>query len=198
MSPSSARDRFVSEASRLFSTKGYRATSVADIQVACGLTPGSGALYKHFPSKRALLEAVIDTHIETMRAGARSYVDEVPADLEGALRLGVRAVWGGMERDREVIRVMLRDLDDAPDVLAKIWGEVRQSVYGAFTAWLVAAAEQGLVRVADPEATAAVLLASLTYHPILSALIGHTPGDLDADRFADAWVAHALATLAPS
>lgn len=47
----------------------------------------------------------------------------------------------------------------------------------------------------DPDATAAVLLASLTYYPILNALIGHPPGDIDADRFTEAWVQHAAATL---
>ncbi|GAB4931234.1 hypothetical protein MAHJHV33_48350 [Mycobacterium avium subsp. hominissuis] len=39
--------------------KGYAATSVADIQRESGLAPGSGALYKHFGSKRELLEAAV-------------------------------------------------------------------------------------------------------------------------------------------
>ncbi len=39
-----------------------------------------------------------------------------------------------------------------------------------------------------------MLLASLTYYPILDVLIGHTPGDVDPDRFADTWVAHATST----
>lgn len=194
---SSAKERFVAEATRLFASKGYGATSVADIQTACGLTGGSGALYKHFPSKRALLAEVINTHIATMREGSRASEAELPDDLTEALRYVARVVWAGMERDRQVIRVMLRDLDDAPDLLAEIWGEVRAHVYEGFTRWLVAQRERGAVRVADPAATAAVLLASLTYYPILDTLIGHAPGDVDADRFVEAWVAHAVATLSP-
>ena len=31
--------------------------------------------------------------------------------------------------------------------------------------------------------------------PILDALIGHTPGDVGADRYASAWQRHAKATL---
>ena len=50
--------------------------------------------------------------------------------------------------------------------------------------------------VADPQATAAVLVASLTYFPILRGLIGRTPGDVDPRRYLDAWVDHAVATLA--
>lgn len=190
-----ARDRFITEAARLFATKGYAATSVADIQLACGLTGGSGALYKHFPSKRALLEEVIGSHIATMRDGSKQFSQELPDDLVGALRFLQQAVWAGMERDRHVLRVMLRDLDDFPAALADIWAEVRTNVYDEFTRWLLEQKDRGTVRTADPAATAAVLLASLTYYPILDALIGHPPGDVDARRFADAWVAHAAATL---
>lgn len=55
--------------------------------------------------------------------------------------------------------------------------------------------ESGAIQVDDPEATAAVLLASLTYFPILHRMIGRTPGDVDPERFLDAWVNHALTTL---
>ncbi len=54
----------------------------------------------------------------------------------------------------------------------------------------------GTIHVTDPDATAAVLLVSLTYYPILNVLIGHPPGDIDADRFTEAWIQHATATLA--
>ena len=184
------RERFVREAARLFAERGYAATSVGDIQQACGLTRGSGALYKHFPSKRALLGEVIGMHIGTMRAGEAA--ERLPDDLADALRLVVQLVWGGMRRDHQVLRVMLRDLDEHPDLLAEVWEEVRRSVYDEFTRWLDHRTD---IRVTDPAATSAVLLAALTYYPILDTLIGHTPGDLEADRFAEAWVAQALAVL---
>lgn len=194
----SPRERFVAAATRLFASKGYAATSVADIQVACGLTGGSGALYKHFPSKGALLAEVISSHIATMREGSRASEGELPDDLTEALRYLARVVWATMERDRQVLRVMLRDLDDAPDLLAQIWAEVRANVYDGFTRWLLTQRDRGAVRVADPAATGAVLLASLTHYPMLDTLIGHAPGDVDADRFTEAWVAHAVATLGRS
>jgi len=190
-----ARQRILIEATRLFATRGYTSTSVADIQLACGLTAGSGALYKHFRSKRDLLAAVIGTHITTMREGSQSFAAQLPDDLTGALRMIAQAVWAGMQRDHQALRVMLRDLDDFPELLEKLWSEVRANVYDEFTRWLRAQAESGTVHVADPDATAAVLLASLTYYPILDALIGRTPGDIAADRFAEAWVQHAAVTL---
>lgn len=190
-----ARDRIVTEAARLFAAQGYAATSVADIQLTCGLTAGSGALYKHFRSKRDLLEAIIDTHITTMRDGNQSFAAQLPDDLTGALRMTAQAVWAGMQRDHQALRVMLRDLDDFPELLESLWSEVRANVYDEFARWLRTQADRGTIHVADPEATAAVLLASLTYYPILKTLIGHPPGDIEADRFAEAWVQHAALTL---
>lgn len=62
------RERLVTEAMRLFSEQGYRATSVAQIEAAAGLAGGSGALYHHFKSKESLLEAGIDRQLDRRRA----------------------------------------------------------------------------------------------------------------------------------
>lgn len=62
------RERLVSEAMRLFSAKGFEATSVSQIEAAAGLAAGSGALYHHFKSKEALLDAGIDRQLDRRRA----------------------------------------------------------------------------------------------------------------------------------
>ena len=53
---SDAADRILREAMRLFAERGYERTTVPDIQEAAGLAPGSGAMYKHYPSKDAVQE----------------------------------------------------------------------------------------------------------------------------------------------
>lgn len=40
-----------------------------------------------------------------------------------------------------------------------------------------------------------MLLASLTYYPILDTRIGHPPGDVAPQRFLAAWLDHAASTL---
>ena len=62
------RERLVTEATRLFSTQGFEATSVSQIEAAAGLAAGSGALYHHFKSKDALLEAVIGRQLDRRNA----------------------------------------------------------------------------------------------------------------------------------
>lgn len=66
--PVSTRERLVTEAMRLFSAKGFEATSVSQIEAAAGLAVGSGALYRHFKSKDALLDAGIDRQLDRRRA----------------------------------------------------------------------------------------------------------------------------------
>ena len=48
---------------RLFAERGFRATSVGEIEGAVGRSR-AGALYKHFPSKQALLEAAVRAHLD--------------------------------------------------------------------------------------------------------------------------------------
>jgi AcrR family transcriptional regulator len=196
-----ARERLVAAAMALFSTKGYAATSIGDIQVACGLTAGSGALYKHFPSKRALLEEVLRRHVQGIAAERDIIVSSIlsglddNADLEEVLRAGAQLVWQAMERDRAVIRITMRDLEPYPDLLNEFWDEVVGSVYRQAAELIKHVVASGRVVVEDPDATAGVLVASLTYFPILHGLIGRTPGDVDADRYLDAWTDHALRSL---
>src|SRR5690349_17475077 len=57
--PAPTRERILDAAVELFGRQGYTRTSVGEIEAAAGLVPRSGGLYKHFPSKRALLEAAV-------------------------------------------------------------------------------------------------------------------------------------------
>jgi AcrR family transcriptional regulator len=189
------RERLIGEATRLFAARGYAATSVADIQIACGLTGGSGALYKHFRSKRALLDAVVRQHLDTITRGARDVAEGSPGDPRTFLRRVGAAVLGTMERDRDLLRIIFRDLDSFPELLAEVWQGVVDNLYRGLTEWIERERSDRRVHVGDPAATASVLLASLTYYQILDSLIGQTPGGIDRDRYLDAWVEHALASL---
>lgn len=52
------KDAYLLQALRLFAEKGYEATGVADIAKAVGCT--TSALYKHFPGKKALFNAIVE------------------------------------------------------------------------------------------------------------------------------------------
>ena len=70
-------------------------------------------------------------------------------------------------------------------------------LYRELTAWLDAQQELGRIQAGDTAATAAVLVASLTYYRVLQSLIGHSPGGVELDAYLTAWVDSAVATLNP-
>lgn len=183
---------------RLFAEQGFVQTSVADVQVACGLTPGSGALYKHFASKSALLEAGVHRYVEDLQARRAGFIGRLPDEPRTALGLIATAVTGAMAQDRSIIRVTFRDLEGFPDLLEALWQGLVGALYQELADWISAQVEQGRAHVADPHATAAVLVASLTYPPVLHALVARRPGDVAPQEYLTAWVDSAAATLRPA
>ena len=180
---------------RLFSERGYGATSVAEIQLACGLTAGSGALYKHFSSKQELLAEGIRRYLNDLDDSRAALMEVLPDEPRAALQIIARAVSDAMAGDGPVIRVGLRDLEQFPELLAELWDGLLGALYGELAAWLTVQRAAGRIEINDPAATAAVLLASLTYYRVLDALIGRTPGDVDESAYLSAWIDSAVATL---
>ena len=184
----STRDRLLDAALALFARQGYSATSVADIQQACGLSPGSGALYKHFPSKKALLQEATRRHVEQMGAMRDEYDRTRPSDTKSALRQGAEQIWASIDNNSQLLRVMFREPEALDDMIDELWEAVAANAYQRTARALSAAKAAGVSQVEDPEATSTVLVAALAYLPIVQLLIRRTPGKLDADRFREAWL----------
>ncbi|WP_162257730.1 TetR/AcrR family transcriptional regulator [Agromyces sp. Root81] len=188
-------DALVTAAMDLFAERGFHATSVADIQIAAGLTGGSGALYKHFVSKDAVLEAGVAAYLESLAERSRTTVRDLPEQPRDALQAIAQGLIASMTADEAVLRVLLRDLDQHPALLERVWDGVLANVYVEMSDWISAQASRGLVTVSDPEATAAVLMGALTQLPILHALIRRTPGDLVSSAYVSSWVEIAARAL---
>jgi AcrR family transcriptional regulator len=76
------RERLLEAAAEMFAARGYHAVGIDDIGAAAGIS-GPG-VYRHFPSKQALLEALCDRAMTRMLAGARRTRSCTP-DPAGAL-----------------------------------------------------------------------------------------------------------------
>jgi AcrR family transcriptional regulator len=184
----STRDRLLDAAIALFARQGYASTSVAEIQQACGLSPGSGALYKHFPSKSALLREARQRQVNRMVAMREEHDRTRPADTHEALRRGAERIWDTIEGNCDLLRMMFREPEAIEDFADELWSALTLSAYEPVGSALSGATAAGSSHVDDPEATSAVLLAALAYLPIVQILIGRTPGRVDADRFRKAWL----------
>jgi AcrR family transcriptional regulator len=190
------RDRLLGEALTLFAAKGYTATSVADIQRASGLAPGSGALYKHFASKRELLEAAVAYRIDSIVAAREEYDAGDPRGVEQAVRTAGRLIWDNFKKSEDLLKVMLREPDELGDLDEKTWQVITDNAYQRFADELAASNRSGRTSIPDPEAAAAVAIGSLSYAATLQALTGRSPGNIEDDRYFEAWVNQTVGVLA--
>jgi AcrR family transcriptional regulator len=188
---SDAAERILGAAMRLFSEQGYERTTIADIQAAAGLNPGSGALYKHFPSKEAVLRAGVARFVDETRQ-AEALIDAMPGRADDVLLLLGRAALDMLAHDRDMLRVMWRELEPFPELRDAARDHRAQATYAAVAGWLRARAARGEVHAPDPEATAVALLGSLTMFRVFEALLGEKPGHVDDERLLRAW--HTLVT----
>ncbi len=184
----STRERLLDAAIALFARQGYAATSVAEIQQACGLSPGSGALYKHFESKSALLLEATRRQVNRMVAMREEDDRTRPADTREALRRGATRIWDTIEANGDLLRVMFREPEAIEDFADELWPAVTLTAYEGMDSASSGAKSAGSSQVEDAEATSAVLLAALAYLPVIQLLIRRTPGNVDADRFREAWL----------
>jgi len=194
--PAPTRQRILDAALELFGRQGFHGTSVGEIERAAGLVPRSGALYKHFPSKAALLEAVMQSRssavAEVEAAVGAARFEEPRAALELLGRLALDEITG----DQPLLRVVLREGDNFPELRDEFYRRIVSRGHNQLEEWLDLTARRRGVARPDLEATAAVMLGSIINYCVLQTLFGRPPGDVDANRFIKAWTDSAVALLA--
>lgn len=180
----STRERIVTEAVRLFAERGYRATTVGDIEAAAGLSPRRGSLYKHFKSKEDLLGAGLERHRQRMEA-METVVDLMPlGDMHAEFVLLVR--WGLRElgRDRDLIRLVQKEGDHFPE-LRRYRDQLATFVFGGTAQWMRRYLEGTDI---DVEATAAVVVGAVVHYRVEEAMWGTHPPGVDEERLVAALV----------
>ena len=107
----------------LFARQGYEATSIADIQRASGLAPGSGALYKHFSSKRELLEVATRRYVDRLTEDRKRFDVEPTDNAEQALRRAATLIWDGIDDNALLLRVIFRE-PTFPELADELWSAI--------------------------------------------------------------------------
>ncbi|OHV04857.1 TetR/AcrR family transcriptional regulator [Mycobacterium talmoniae] len=137
MAEATTRDRLVAEAMRLFSEQGYRATSVAQIEAAAGLAPGSGALYHHFKSKELLLEAGIDRQLDRRRAmrDIRALFAGL-GDLRTELTLLGRYLLTVLDEESQLLQIAARSPAEQSTRLNDAYAALVDGLYAELADWI--------------------------------------------------------------
>ena len=184
----STRERIISAALQLFGERGYRATTVGDIEAAAGLTPRSGGLYKHFGSKKEVLEAALDRHVSAFEAMG-SIMDLMPlGDLRAELTLLARWTLQELAKEYDFCRILERESQEFPELLRRMKKVVVQGAYrqaAEFTRRRLS--DLGLPD-QDCEALAAIALGALVNYRTEQGLFGEPPAGVDEERFIKTWV----------
>jgi AcrR family transcriptional regulator len=103
----SIRDR----AAELFATRGFAATSTADIARACGIS--KALIWHYFESKEAILEDLLRAHIGALQAAADAALAE-SADPRAQLRAFLRAHMRLYARARERHKLLVGEIEALP------------------------------------------------------------------------------------
>ncbi|WP_377273372.1 TetR/AcrR family transcriptional regulator [Peterkaempfera sp. SMS 1(5)a] len=183
-----SRARIVAEAMRLFGEQGYTKTTIAEIERAAGLSPGSGALYRHFRSKEELLAEGVRSKIAE-NAGLLATLSDTAgaAALTPRQRLALLARAGlrRLGQERDLNRIVVRDLAAFPALLQDVREGEMHRIHSAVAQWL---RTQSDAQDRDWDALAVALVGSLSHFWLLQDVFGTHPSGLDEDRFVDAFV----------
>ena len=137
------RERIVTEAMRLFAQRGFRGTSVSQIEAAAGLSPGSGGLYHHFSSKDAVLAEGVSRHLA--RLDALREIRQVFAgigDVKSQLAITARYYLAELDSQADLLRLLVAEARRKPDLLTSAVDHLVARTYEDFADWLAQVAPQ--------------------------------------------------------
>jgi AcrR family transcriptional regulator len=132
------RDRILEAAMDLFAEGGFSGATISEVERRVGLAAGTGSLYRHFPSKEALLQAAVEREVARIRDEIRAHPDAAHADaaagerdqgdLAGRRLRDYRQRLHDMRRCERLFRLMLNEGDRVPELREAIWAALRVPV----------------------------------------------------------------------
>ena len=171
------RSRLVAAALRLFGERGYTGTTVSEIEKAAGLSPGAGGLYAHFKSKNALLRACLEGVLTPTEDLSARLTGPVGADVDlltRQLRGIAEAGLARLHHDRDVNRILVRDLRTEPELLSLMAEREIRPIHDQLATFLSATPST-----VDPQALAAVLIGAISHFWLMTDVFGSHPTGVD-------------------
>ena len=191
------RERILDAALRLFASDGYEATSIGDIEREAGLAPRSGGLYKHFDSKRALIDAAL-----VERFGVMDEIDErielMPlGDLSAELTLIARLALEELEGEQQLCRLVMKEGERFPELADAFHAGIVDRGHRIATSWLRNRSATLGVKLPDVEATAQVMTDALVGYVLQHTIFGNRTTRVGRERLISAWTRIVLDHLNP-
>ena len=178
--PDDTRARIMDTAEALFRRLGYAKTAVADIAGELKMSPAN--VYRFFPSKNAIIEAICQRCLSELEDRAWAVARSRGSAAERLERLVLEIL--AYHKENNLTDQRVNDM-----VLAAIelsWGAVRahkEHMRMVFESVLREGVERGEFEPIDPRETSRLMMISLVNfcHPVLVAQYLQDQGDLEAD-----------------
>jgi AcrR family transcriptional regulator len=167
-------------AAQVFTRRGYAGTTTNHIAERAGVSIGS--LYEYFPSKDALLVALMESHLregEEVLARAEGEIAAGTGDLTTVVRYLVRAMVELHARDRELHRILFEEAP-LPRALRRTLLEMEDRITDRVERLLAGYPE---VKVADPALAAAIVVQ--TVEALTHKLVVHDRRAHDLDAYVE-------------
>jgi AcrR family transcriptional regulator len=178
--PDDTRARIMDTAEALFRRLGFGKTAVADIAAELKMSPAN--VYRFFPSKNAIIEAICQRCLGELEERAWTVARSRGSAAERIERLVLEIL--AYHTENHLTEQRVNDM-----VLAAIelsWGAIRahkEHMRMVFESVLREGVERGEFEPVDPRETSRLLMISLVQfcHPVLVAQYLQDQGDLEAD-----------------
>ena len=174
------RERILAAALEMFSQNGFAGTNIRELSASLGM--GKSSLYRHFESKEAIWNALLDEMIAyyDARFGSSEHLPPVPESLEELVQMTMRMADFTIHDEKIVMTRKLLSIEQYRDERAKALASKHflTGLTDMFTQLFSAMMERGLLRRDDANMLAFV------YTAPISALIHLC--DREPDRTAEA------------
>ncbi|HUW04122.1 MAG TPA: TetR/AcrR family transcriptional regulator [Acidimicrobiales bacterium] len=189
------RDRLIDATLDLVAAHGFDGVSVGDIEAGAGLAPRSGALYKYFDSKLAVLEAGLERHLASVAGMGDDLATSALVDASAEVDFIARMLLAELDRERTITHVIEREGDRLPELRDRMREGISDRGYRISAAFIDRwAAEVGAEGV-DSDALAVLLIGSLINLRRSTWTFGSAPLGVDDDRIVDTFVALSTSVL---
>ncbi|MFI4985026.1 MAG: TetR/AcrR family transcriptional regulator [Solirubrobacterales bacterium] len=145
--------------------------------------------HQHFKSKHELLEAAIEHELAAM-GGLSDALAMLPlGDFRADLTLLARWNLASLDRRADLTRFIRREAHLLPKRMrTRLYESLVAKPYAEITAWLESRYREAGIDPPDLAALSLILIESMAAYKELAHLFGRIPGEIDDERFVDAWV----------
>lgn len=189
------RDRLIEATLELVATRGFDGVSVGDIEAGAGLAPRSGALYKYFDSKLAVLEAGLERHLAAIAVMDVDLAVAPLADATAEIEAVARSLLAELDRERVMTNVIEREGDRFSGLRERMRQGISDRGYQIGSALVERWATSRKVEPIDHDALAVLLVGALINVRRSTWTFGAPPLGIDDDRIVAAFVALSIALL---